>query len=319
MDAVDILKVCVRRWYVMIPILLGAAGVSYQLVQAQETTYTAHAAYGLVQSSSPPGGPGGAEVNPNPLGANNDGTLIGVALEAQLNSRETQEELGGGATRGWGPGEVGNDLFYSVKIPLYQTTYEVRAFGEDEEQVRNVVDRVVAAAPGIADELQDRAGAPASGRYQPFVLAPTQVKALPSGSGIKVVVAVMGVGVLMGAAWSIVADRVLRHLGRRRAARGAGGDTEPRTTQVNGQAGRPLDQPMPPRSTEPEAHELAEAEPQTVPLEPVATPAGGPRRKPQGTGPSESRVTRNGQRRPQGKVAGPTRKGAQQRRRTGGE
>ena len=52
MDAVDILKVCVRRWYIMLPILLGAAGVSYQLAQAQHTTYTAYASYGLVQSGA---------------------------------------------------------------------------------------------------------------------------------------------------------------------------------------------------------------------------------------------------------------------------
>ena len=52
MDAVDILKICFRRWYVMLPILIGAAGVSYQLVEAQETTYTAAASYGLVAAAA---------------------------------------------------------------------------------------------------------------------------------------------------------------------------------------------------------------------------------------------------------------------------
>lgn len=221
MDAVDILKVCLRRWYVMLPILLGAAGVSYQLVQAQETTYTAFASYGLVQASPPKAPVKGEDVLPNPLGAN-DGALIGEALEAQLNSRETQQELGGGETRGWGPGEVDDHSYYAVEIPLYETTYEVRAWGEDEGEVRDVVDRVVEAAPGITAELQDRASAPEAGRYQPFLLATTQVQDLPSTSGKKLVVAVMGVGVLMGAAWSIVADRLLRQLPRRRDRARAG-------------------------------------------------------------------------------------------------
>ena len=57
MDAVDILKVCLRRWYVMLPILLGAVGVSYQLVQAQETTFTA--AMPPTAGSIPPGLPAG--------------------------------------------------------------------------------------------------------------------------------------------------------------------------------------------------------------------------------------------------------------------
>lgn len=211
MDAVDILKICFRRWYVMLPILIGAAGVSYQLIATQETTYTAAASYGLVQPRLTTGLEAGER---NPLGTD-DSDLVGAALEAQLNSRVTQQQLGSETTRGWGPGESNNGSSYSVKIPMFETTYEVRAWGSDEQEVQDVVNRVIEAAPGIADELQTRAGAPAAVRYEPFVLAPTQVDALPATSAMKLVIAVMGVGVLVGAAWSIVADRLLR---RRRAA-----------------------------------------------------------------------------------------------------
>lgn len=213
MDAVDILKICFRRWYVMLPILIGAAGVSYQLIESRETTYTAAASYGLVQPrlTSATG-----ELERNPLGS--DGSdLVGEALEAQLNSRVTQQQLGSESTRGWGPGESDNGSSYSVKIPMYETTYEVRAYGPDEQEVQDVVNRVIEAAPDIADELQTRAGAPTAVRYEPFVLAPTQVDALPATSTLKLVIAVMGVGTLVGAAWSIVADRLLR---RRRVGAG---------------------------------------------------------------------------------------------------
>jgi hypothetical protein len=205
-DAVDILKICFRRWYVMLPILIGAAGVSYQLIQTQETTYTAAASYGLVQPglTSATG-----ELERNPLGSDGN-DLVGAALEAQLNSRVTQQQLGSESTRGWGPGESDNGSSYSVKIPMYETTYEVRAYGPDEQEVQDVVNRVIEAAPDIADELQTRAGAPTAVRYEPFVLAPTQVDVLPATSALKLVIAVMGVGTLVGAAWSIVADRLLR-------------------------------------------------------------------------------------------------------------
>ena len=72
MDVVDILKVCFRRWYVMLPILLGAVGVSYQLVQTQETTFTAAASYGLVQSINPlrtPTGPSRRQTRSAPMAA----------------------------------------------------------------------------------------------------------------------------------------------------------------------------------------------------------------------------------------------------------
>lgn len=220
MDAVDILKVCIRRWYVMLPILLGAAGVSYQLVQAQETSYTAAVSYGLVQPSLDPGDNASA----NPMGSAAD-ILVGEALEAQLNSGETQEELGGGATRGWGPGEAVNNRYYSVRIPQFETTYEVRAWGEDEAEVRAVVDRVVEAAPDITNELQIRASVPPQLRWEPFVLASPQVAELPSTGWIKLVLAVMGVAILMGAAWSVVVDRVLR--GRRAQRESRAGDDGP--------------------------------------------------------------------------------------------
>lgn len=214
MDAVDILRICLRRWYVMVPVLLGAAGASFQLVQAQETTYTAAASYGLVQprlAEEQSSGGGG-----NPLGADGS-TLVGAALEAQLSSRETQGLLGSDATRGWGPGQAEDGSSYSVEIPLYETTYEVRAYGADEESVRDVVNRVVEAAPGIAGDVQSRIGVPDGLRYEPFVLGPTQTEVVPSASGKKLVVAVMGLGVLVGAAWSVVVDRAMRH----RAARAA--------------------------------------------------------------------------------------------------
>lgn len=238
MDAVDILKICFRRWYVMLPILLGAAGVSYQLLASQETTYTAATSYGLVQPRLSPA-TGTAEER-NPLGTD-DSALVGAALEAQLNSRATQEELGGDTTRGWGPGEVEDGSRYSVKIPMYETTYEVRAWGTDEQEVRAVVNRVIEAAPEIADELQARAGAPAAVRYEPFVLAPTQVDVLSSTSGTKLVIAVMGVGVLVGAAWSVVADRLLRQRTpvKRMASR-------PVTAPAPAAAGTPASKPVRP-------------------------------------------------------------------------
>lgn len=241
MDAVDIIKVCGRRWYVMLPILVGAAGVSSQLVQAQETTYTAAASYGLVR----PGPATGADAEADPFGAAGD-VLVGEALEAQLDSRETQARLGSDDTRGWGPGDAQNLRSYDVRIPEFETTYEVRAWGEDAQEVRDVVERVIAAAPDIAGELQARAGVTPPQRYEPFVLAPTQVEALPSGGTVKLVVAVMGIGVLMGAAWSVVVDRALLWRRTRRARAG-----EPAADDDLAAGPEPEPEPEPEREPEP--------------------------------------------------------------------
>ena len=213
MDTVDILKICLRRWYVMLPILLGAMGVSYQMVQAQETTFTAATSYGLVQP----------------------GTSRWLASEPRQPPRRRRQRPGRRrpearttpARRGaaWqrrharlGPGGVDNDSSYSVQIPEAD---DVRGscLGRGREGRPRRREPCGRGRPGIARQLQSQVDVPAEMRYEPFILAPTQSEALPSTSGKKLVVAVMGVGVLMGAAWSIMADRALRRLGPVEAAR----------------------------------------------------------------------------------------------------
>ena len=167
-----------------------------------------------------------------------------------------------------------------------------------------VVDRVIEAAPAFTDELQDRAGAPEEGRYQPFILAPTQVDALPSTSGAKLVVAVMGVGLLMGAAWSIVADRTLRHLQRRRSAGRAAAAAGPPPPAADDEATQSPSEPVGTPAQRPVAE----------PVQPVSTSL-----RPQAARASASTSAANGQRRPKKAALGQFGRGAQERRRTGGK
>ena len=188
-----------------------------------------------------------------------------------------------------------------MEIPQFESTYEVRAWGEDEQEVRDVVEPVVAAAPDITDELQVRANVPPPQRYQPFVLAPTQVEMLPSTGWVKLVIAVMGVGLLMGAAWSVVVDRILRQLERRRAASRAG-SREKRKHKT----GSPPKRRSRGATSELVVQEPAQAEPRPRPdREPVTAPVGGLPRGPTKAGPAESLKTPNGQRLPKASGTGP--------------
>ena len=51
-DALDVLKVCLRRWYVVLPVVLLSLAAGLGLALQQKPTYTASGSYALVYYSS---------------------------------------------------------------------------------------------------------------------------------------------------------------------------------------------------------------------------------------------------------------------------
>ena len=151
MDAGDILKVCFRRWYVMLPILVGAAGISYQLIQSQETGYTAATSYGLVEPRL---------AGPASRSATRSATtrLVGAALEAQLNSRETQLELGSDATQGGDRGRRATARLLGEDPQFRRRTRS--AWGRAPTGGADVVDRVLEEAPQSLTSSRPARGLP---------------------------------------------------------------------------------------------------------------------------------------------------------------
>lgn len=219
MDALDVLKVCLRRWYVMLPVLVLALGAGVGLAQNQEQQYTASGSFALVYTH-------GEDIKPNevdPRGANplagENARLLGEALVSAYMSKPRQEDLGKSGTSGVAPGDPDNGTSFSVSLPENSQSYRVEAWGPDPEAVKDVVNAVIASAPDLADQIQERAGATLASRYTTFTTAPTQVSDLPPPSKVKLVVTLVGVGVLAGAALSIIADRMLYRRRRQRADR----------------------------------------------------------------------------------------------------
>jgi hypothetical protein len=223
-DALDVLRVCLRRWYVVLPVIILALGAGFGSALQQKPTYTAIACYALVFQNP------GASSDPrerNPL-ADDDATLLGEVLATNLMSGPSQLEFGGVDNSGVAPGQANDDgSSYSVtrrpctpvqsNFPQSSGSYVVQTWGKDPEGVRNVVDSVLAAASERAAAIQDRAGAPERSQYTTFVTSPAQVVELPPTSRIKFLVAVLGIGILAGSALALVVDRVTRSRKEKRA------------------------------------------------------------------------------------------------------
>ena len=219
MDALDVMKVCLRRWYVMLPVVLLAVGAALGLALNQKPVYTAFGSYALVYTHGEDIKPN--QVDPrsdNPL-SNENATLLAEALAADYMSKPMQKSLGGSGTSGVAPGDAADGSAYSVTLPEGAQSYRVQSWGPDPSAVREVVDSVLTSAPTTAQQIQDRAGAPRESQYTTFTTSPVQVGKLPGSSKVKLISAVGALGVLAGAAMSVIADRLLYRRRRRQADR----------------------------------------------------------------------------------------------------
>lgn len=214
MDALDVLKVCLRRWYVVVPVILLALGAGLGLAWQQKPTYRAFASYALVYQTAETSTQANRDPRlANPLGVN-QAALLGEALAADFMSAPAQATLGREDTSGVAPGEADKGTSYVVALPeggsQITLSYLVQSWGKDPDALRAVVDSVIRSAPVRAGQIQDQAGAPKKSQYTVFVAAPTQVVTLPPTSTLKLVIALLGVGILAGSALALVIDRAMR-------------------------------------------------------------------------------------------------------------
>jgi hypothetical protein len=217
-DALDVLKVCLRRWYVVLPVVLLSLAAGLGLASQQKPTYTAVGSYALVYHSPAHVKEGEDPTEPNPL-ATNGAVVLGEALVADFMSGASQTTFGGVGNSGTAPREPRDGTSYTVDLPDGSQSYVVQTWGKDPESLRRVVDSVLAAAPGRTAQIQDRAGAPKKSQYTTFVTGSTQLTRLPSTSTTKLIVAMLGVGILAGSALSLIVDRLSRSRKERAARR----------------------------------------------------------------------------------------------------
>lgn len=242
MDALDVLKVCLRRWYVGLPIVLLAAVVGAGLSQDRSIDYSGSASIALIYetpASQQPNTDG--PLSRNPLAGNN-GSLLYEAILADLNSPQSQLEIARGSTSGVPPTEAANGSRFSAYVPQDKQSITVAAYGTDPTAVRTTVDRAVAATTLKAKQIQDRAGVPPAGQLTTFLTVGTQLSSLPPASPTKLIAAVVAVGVLAAAALSILVDRLMSRR-RKRTPRHAGtsgaGDPEEEPAAATGPSTAP--------------------------------------------------------------------------------
>jgi hypothetical protein len=207
-DSLDVIKVCLRRWYVFIPLVLLAAGAGIGLSKQVKPTYTAVGSYAFLYPHPESITPSSDPRNLNPLVTQGYTALLGEAVQAQLSSAAMQETLGG-SNRGWAPDEPATNNHYTVTHPPQTASYIVQTWADTAKDAADVVQAVLKAAPQSALDVQSRAGAPEASRYTAFVTAATQTEELPPQSPVKLLLTMVAVGAIAGAALSLLLDRLI--------------------------------------------------------------------------------------------------------------
>jgi hypothetical protein len=237
-DSLDVIKVCLRRWYVFFPLILLAAGAGVGLGKQVKPPYTATGSYSFIYPTPEAITATSDPRNRNPLVTQGNTALLGESVLANLTSELVEDALGGN-NRGYAPDETPTQTHYTVTLPPQSASYVVKTWADSQQEAADVVKAVLKAAPKAATDVQTNAGAPVASHFTAFLTAPTQTEELPPQSPAKLLLTVLAIGAVAGAALSLLVDRLFpkRSKGRPNPRRRPATMARPRPGGTGGASG----------------------------------------------------------------------------------
>lgn len=217
MDLFDVVRSCIRRWYVVLPLLLIAAWFGRHTYMSAKPVYYCQAVIGIAppntrvdQAAAP-----GAGVPRNGLLDAGGASLIANMATLGLSDSSVRGQV---AVAG------GSEDYTARMFPVPATMPEIplimiEATEPDPLSASKTVELVVVQADSTLRTLQQQATVPDDQMVKPFVVSPPSVPApgMPSRtrSTIAVFVALAGLTILVG----VMADVLLTRWAERRRKR----------------------------------------------------------------------------------------------------
>lgn len=240
MDLFDVLRSCVRRWFVLIPLLLIVGWFSYSVYSAAKPVYYASAVIGF----SPPSTriddvPAGV-----PLPRNGLLDIGGAPFIANMAAVGLQEPSVVARVVAAG----GLPTYVSKMFPVPATMGQlplimIEVTDPDPAAVTRTLDLVVAQADVTLRNLQQNARVPDDQMVAPFVVSPPGDPAAATPSRTRSTVAIFVAGAGLSVLVTVLFDVVLSRLGARRRRRPA--PTEAVVEPTPAAAQRDLHEPIP--------------------------------------------------------------------------
>jgi hypothetical protein len=210
MDVLTTLRVCVKRWYVFVPVLLlGVIGtVAYASSQKPTWSVTQHLL--VVPPSTSTSTKAGQTVTVNPFGGGpNAARLAAAGMASALQSKTISNQLK----------DLGSTATYTVKVDKTQPLVDVTVVGAKRADVEAGVQGLTFQAVLNLHSVQQRSGSPATKMLQAVPSIPgVPLAAEVPPTRTKGVVALSLLSLFVAALAAILAERILSRRERSVAA-----------------------------------------------------------------------------------------------------
>lgn len=150
MDVIEIARTVLRRWYVMVPVLLVTAGLAYTIVSTAESEYETTGSFLMTDVAMAGQGAEGASVSLSPQ--------IVAEIAQGDEVRQTVTEAGGAAD-------------YEVVAGSEAGLLRIQAVGSAEQSTALTVQLVIEQIDRLLAERQEAAGIPQGGRSSLEILS----------------------------------------------------------------------------------------------------------------------------------------------------
>jgi hypothetical protein len=225
-DLFDVVKSCIRRWHVFLPIILVAGLASILIFVLMKPTYYCNMVIGFtlpptqVQSAAP----GSAGVPRNGLMDLGGAVMITNIVTASLNERSVRNTV---------VADGGQDNYEAKMFPIPASGEQiplitVEASEPDPASASKTVELAAAQAGPATQQLQQKASVPEDQMVQPVVASPLSPPEQQSKGKLKAAIATLMLGVALAVLAAVIVDAmVMRRNARDDSRRPASKDDLP--------------------------------------------------------------------------------------------
>ena len=202
MDLFTILGTCLRRWYVVLPVLAISGYFAMQAYQQVEPQYTASTSIVILPSQPVPGAPANTDVPTldNPYAGSGGPKLAAAVLSKNINSSAFRDRLGLSAD---------NTATFTSTVAQAQPIITVDATASSPEAVLSTLDGVTVASRIVLDEFQAVAEAPEAKRYLVAAAVPASDATDITPSRWRTAGAILVIGTALAALLAVAVDAAL--------------------------------------------------------------------------------------------------------------
>lgn len=202
MDTLSVARVCFRRWFVFVPVLLIGLLAVVRVSSTTQQTYTSTGSLVLLPPATVAVEGVERQINPYTQ-AGGSGRLLASALVADLSSVERRGTLAVGGTN------------YEAVQRRNEPVIDLIVTGSRAEDVDQAIGGLVEVAPTLLRDIQTETGAPADALLRAELFSPIDPPVETTPARTKLLLALVGLAVAAAAAGALLFDAALRVMPRR--------------------------------------------------------------------------------------------------------